>query len=155
MTTLKTETAKDIKATAVDAIEATESTLLKARKVARTGALAYVGMFGMAFDFASKRVSKLTEGREELMADLVKRGETLEGQALTAANDAKGRVTKLYTEGSEKVRDVVPGLKGDRVEELEGEVEKLSKKIKALNAKTSKTAAKKTTTKKTVAKKAA
>ena len=154
MTKLKTELAKEIKEETVDAIEATESFVLKARDVATTtltrGARAYVGLFGLAYDRASARFAKLTAGREELMTDLVKRGEVIEKQALVAANDAKARVVKLYAEGAEKVRDVVP-TRGERVEELEAEVEKLSKKIKAMNAK----AASKTTTKKTATKKAA
>ena len=154
MTKLKTETAKEIKEDAVEAIEATETFVLKARDIATKGARAYVGMFGMAYEMAAKRVAKLTEGREELFNDLVKRGEVIEKQALVAANDAKTRVVKLYSEGTEKVMDFVP-TRGDRVEELEAEVEKLSKKIKALNAKATTTKTTTKTTKKAAAKKAA
>ena len=148
---MKTELAKDVKKETTDAIEATETFVLKARDIARKGARAYVGLFGFAYQRATERFAKLTEGSDELFADLVKRGEVIEKQALVAANDAKGRVVKLYTEGTEKVRDALPTREA-RVEELEAEVEKLSKKIKAMNAKTTKA---KTTTKKVPAKKAA
>jgi len=158
MTKLKTKTAKEIKAETVDAIESAESAILRARKLARRGTLAYVGMFGMAYDMAAKRVAKLSEGREELVSDLVKRGEKLETQAVVAAKDAGERATKFYAEGTEKVLDVVPApLKraaNDRVEDLEAEVEKLSRKIKAMNAKATKTTTKKTPIR-NVAKKAA
>ena len=166
MSELKTETAKEIKEEAQDAvgdvIETAETVILRARKLARRGTLAYVGLFGMAFDAAAKRVGKLTEGREELVADLVKRGELLETRAVIAARDAGERVSKIYVEGAEKVRDIVPApLKtaaNDRVEDLEAEVEKLSRKIKAMNAKAAKatkTTTTKTTTKTTTPKKVA
>ena len=151
---MKTEIAKDIKDETVDAIEATETFVLKARDMAAKGARAYVGLFGLAYDRAAKRFAKLTEGSDELFGDLVKRGEVIERQALVAANDAKGRVVKLYAEGSEKVREALPARGGERVEELEAQVEKLSKKIKALNAK-SDAKVTKTTTKKATTKKAA
>ena len=151
---MKTELAKDVKNETVEAIEATETFVLRARDIARKGARAYVGLVGLAYQRAAERFAKLTEGSDELFADLVQRGEVIEKQALVAANDAKDRVVKLYSEGAEKVRDVIPARE-DRVEELEAQVEKLSKKIKAMNSKTTAKTTTKTTAKKTPAKKAA
>lgn len=157
MSELKTQTAKEIKDEAVDAIEAGETLVLKARTLASRGARAYVGLWGLAYDTAAKRIAKLGtklgEGREELMDDLVARGEVIERQALVAANDAKARVVKFTSERTETIRDILPTREA-RVEELQAEVEKLSKTIKAMKTKTAKTA--KTTTKvtpKTTAKK--
>ena len=117
---MKTELAKDVKQETTEAIEATETFVLKARDIAAKGARAYVGLFGFAYERAAKRFAKMTEGSDDLFADLVKRGEVIEKQALVAANDAKSRVVKLYAEGSEKVRDAIP-TRGERVEELEAE----------------------------------
>ena len=159
-TVAKTETAKELTTEVVDAIEETEAVILRARRLAHTGFRAYLGLFGKTYDFAKGRVEKrlaqlneLTGEREELMEDLVKRGETLEAQAIVAANDARAKVVELVAEGAERVRDIVPASsREDRVEELEAQVEKLNAKIRAAS-KTAK--AKTTTTKKTVARKTA
>ena len=148
MTELKTETAKEIKDEAVEAIEAAETVILRARTLARRGFRAYVGVLGMAYDRAAKRFEKVTSGSEELFGELVERGEVIEREALVKAREARVKAAEMVETATTRVRKTVAN---DRVEDLEGEVETLNKKLKAVNAKVKAT---KTTTAKTAKPKA-
>ena len=148
MTKLKTDTAKEIKEEAVEAIEAAETLVLRTRKLARKGFRAYVGLLGMAYDRAAKRFEKVTEGSEELFGELVERGEVLEREALVKAREARIKATEALDTAAARIRRATSE---DRVEELEAEVQKMDRKLKAVSAK-AKASAKPTTTKKTTVK---
>lgn len=139
----------------------------------RQGYLAWLGAHKSAFDFAQEGVNKLMNGRDELVEDLVQKGEEVEGLAQGNIEKVRGYVeprvtdvTARFNEVSEKVSEA--GNKvfnraggNDRVEELSAEVAKLTKTVNALSRKVNtakpaaKPAAKKAVAKKVVAKKAA
>lgn len=138
----------------------------------RQGWLAWLGAHKTAFDFAQDGVSKLMNSREELVEDLVQKGEEVEGLAQDNIEKVRGYVeprfsdvTERFNEVSEKVTGVrnkvmdrVSGESTDRVVELSAEVAKLTKTVNALSRKVNtaaKPAAKKPVAKKTVAKKVA
>ncbi len=138
----------------------------------RQGWLAWLGAHKTAFDFAQDGVSKLMNSREELVEDLVQKGEEVEGLAQDNIEKVRGYVeprfsdvTERFNEVSEKVSGVrnkvmdrVSGESTDRVVELSAEVAKLTKTVNALSRKVNtaaKPAAKKPVAKKTVAKKVA
>ncbi len=132
----------------------------------RQGYLAWLGAHKSAFDFAQEGVNKLMNGRDELVEELVQKGEEVEGLAQGNMEKVRGYVeprfsdvTARFNEVSEKVTEA--GNKvfnrepaNDRVEELSAEVAKLTKTVTALSRKVN-TAAKPAAAKKPVAKKAA
>jgi len=137
----------------------------------RQGWLAWLGAHKTAFDYAQDGVSKLMNGREELVEELVQKGEEVEGLAQGNMEKVRGLVeprfneaTARFNEVSEKVTDIrnkvvssVSTDSTDRVEELSTEVAKLAKSVTALSRKVNtvgKTPAKKAAVKRPVAKKA-
>ena len=107
------------------------------RKTARKTALAYVGLFGLAYERAQFRAEQLRKASGELFETLVDKGETLEKQGLELTKDAREKATELMGEGMDTVKNVVPFGRETRVEELEAEVKALNKKIAALSKKAS------------------
>ncbi|WP_298912977.1 hypothetical protein [uncultured Algimonas sp.] len=104
----------------------------------RKGALAYVGLYGLAYERAQFRADQLKAKSGELFDTLVRKGETLEAQGLELTKDARAKASDLVEDGVETVRNVVPfGGRDNRVEELEAEVAALNKKIAALSKKAS------------------
>ena len=139
-------------------------------RVYRQGWLAWLGAHKTAFDYAQDGVSKLVNGREELVEELVQKGEEVEGMAQGNIDKVRGYVeprineaTARFSEVGEKVADVrskviarVTPESTDRVEELSTEVAKLAKSVTALSRKVNsaaKPAAKKAAVKRPVAKK--
>ncbi len=110
----------------------------------RKGTLAYVGLYGMAYERAQTRFTQLRETTDGLFDTLVERGEKIEAQANDAFKGTRETVAKRYAEGSEKVRSVLPTAAKSRVAELEGEIASLNKKIVSMSkkARPSKAAAK-------------
>ncbi len=99
------------------------------------------------------RAQDLTSRRDELVKELIGKGEEIETLAEKNIADARTNVVKFAEPRIEKIRSLIPAAgKGDRVAELEAEVEKLNKKIATL---TKKTPAKKAPAKTTAAKKPA
>lgn len=148
----------------------------------RQGWLAWLGAHKTAFDYAQDGVNKLVNSREELVEELVQKGEEVEGMAQGNIDKVRGYVEPRINEAtarfngvSEKVADVrskviarVSPDSTDRVEELSTEVAKLAKSVTALSRKVNtvakpaaktavakKPAAKKVASKKPVVKKAA
>lgn len=129
----------------------------------RQGWLAWLGANKTAFDFAQDGVTKLMSGREQLLEDLIQKGETVE----ELAQDNVGKVREFVEPRVSKVTDRVSSVRtnfftstksetADRVAVLSDEVTKLSKSVSALNRKLSaKAATAKKAVKKPVAKKAA
>lgn len=104
--------------------------------IIRKGALAYVGLHGLAYERAQMRADQLKTASGELFETLVKKGAVLETKGLELTKDTRAKATDLVETGVESVKNVVPfGGRDNRVEELEGEVAALNKKIAALSKK--------------------
>ena len=128
----------EIKDAKSDIVADLKATTEKAQAFARKGTLAYVGLYGLAYDRAKMRADQLATKSGELFETLVKKGEKIEEQGLELTKDAREKATELYSDGVATVKNVVPfGKREDRVEELEAEVTALNKKISALSKKAS------------------
>ncbi len=127
----------------------TEDNAVKATALLRKGALAYVGMYGAAYERAQFRFNQAREATDGLFETFVEKGEEIEAQASDYLKGTQTAVVKTYKENSEKVRSILPASANDRVEELEAEIAALNKKIVAMGKKA--TAAVKAKTEKTVA----
>ncbi|MEM8770683.1 MAG: hypothetical protein AAGD92_03430 [Pseudomonadota bacterium] len=110
----------------------------------RKGWLAYIGLYGAAFE----RVKPLGEKARATFDTLVTKGEEVEGQAQDVVENVRERTNGFYGEGFDRVRKYMPRFpmptSQGRVEELEAEIAALNKKVTAL---TKKPAAKRTTKK--------
>ncbi|GLQ21889.1 hypothetical protein ACFFUB_08800 [Algimonas porphyrae] len=102
----------------------------------RKASLAYVGLYGLAYERAQFRADQLKAASGELFETLVKKGEKLEAQGLELTKDTRAKATDMVENSMETVKNVVPfGGRDNRVEELEAEVAALNKKIAALSKK--------------------
>jgi len=123
----------------------------KTTSVFRKGTLAYLGLYGLAAERATKRAEQVkalyTGATDGLFEDLISHGEKIEELAIETAKTAQQRVSETFETTTSKVKAAVPFSANDRVEELEAEIVTLNKKIQALSKKAS------TTRKKTVIKK--
>jgi len=137
------KTAKKVTKKAEKAVEVTETRITRARTFARKGALAYVGLYGAAYERAQKRWGQLKTSTDGLFDQLVERGEDIEAKAGETFKGTRAVVTERFEESTEKVKSFLPASANDRVEELQGEIEALNKKIVALGKK-AKAAGKKT-----------
>lgn len=125
----------------------TETETLSPAEMVRKGWLAYLGLYGAAYE----RVKPMTEKYTDVLEELIAKGETVETNAKEVAETARERATGFYGEGLSRVRGIVPNVaRKNRVEELEAEIEALNKKVATLSKKTTTK-----TTRKTAAKKAA
>lgn len=116
----------------------TKKTTAKTAEVSniRKGALAYVGLYGLAYERAQMRADQLKTASGQLFETLVKKGEVLETKGLELTKDTRAKATDMVETSVETVKNVVPfGGRDNRVEELEGEVAALNKKIAALSKK--------------------
>lgn len=125
-----------------------EKATLKTTAILRKGALAYVGLYGAAYERAKFRLEQVRGTTDGLFDTLVVKGEEIEGKATVFAKGAQQKATETFATTTTKVRAVLPTASNDRVEELEAEITKLNKKISAMAK--AKTAVKKTKTQKTV-----
>ncbi len=99
----------------------------------RKGWLAYLGLYGAAYE----RVKPFTSKAGVALEDLIAKGETVENSAQEVAGDVRERATDIYGESFAKVRNFMPSFikRNDRVEELEAEIAALNKKVTALTKK--------------------
>lgn len=144
------KTVKSAKKTASKTADAVETRTQRTTAILRKGVLAYVGLYGAAYERAKMRTEQVRTAAdkaraqgEEFFGDLVVKGEKIEKQAGKLAKDAQGTVVETYEETSGKVRSFVPSKilpfsANDRVEELEAEIAALNKKISALSSKKAK-----------------
>jgi|GEM_PF-2783733 len=118
----------------------TETAQVTPAEALRKGWLAYLGLYGAAYE----RVKPLTAKAGETIEQLIAKGETVETNAQEAAEDARERAANFYGEGVTRVRRFMPEFvtRTDRVDELEAEIAALNKKVTAL---TKKPAVKRTT----------
>jgi len=114
-------------------------TKLNAVQLARKGTLAYLGLYGYAFDRAKFRFEQARTfaktSTDGLFDELVEKGEGVEAGALAFAKGAQVQAIKTYSENADKVKSALPKFANDRVSELEAEVDALNKKITALSKK--------------------
>ena len=110
---------------------------------ARKGALAYVGLYGYAYDRAKFRFEQARElattsstSTTGFFGDLVEKGQGVEVEATKLFKNAQAQALKTYGERTVKVKAALPKFANDRVSELEAEVIALNKKITALSKKT-------------------
>lgn len=115
----------------------------KTREILRKGFLAYIGLYGAAFERLKPRLDEVNEKTTDVFGDLVNKGEELEATAQETIQSVRSRATETYAPRIEKVRNVLPkfGSKSSndntRVAELESEIEALSKKVTSLSKKVS------------------
>jgi len=138
------------KKTAKKATKAAETNTLKARAFVRKGALAYVGLYGAAYERAQLRWNQLRTSTDGLFDTLVVKGEEIESKAGVVFKTTQTKVTERFEEGTEKVRSILPVSANDRVEEMEAEIKALNKKIVALGKKAKTSTKAKLKTEKTV-----
>lgn len=114
----------------------------------RQGWLAWLGANKTAYDMAQDGVTKLMSGREQLLEDLIQKGEVVEG----LAQDNVVKVREFVEPRVNQVTERVSGVRtnffsksktetSDRVAVLSEEVAKLSKTVSTLNRKVSAKAA--------------
>ena len=147
-----------------------ETTIVNPVQIARQAWLATIGGYAKAFEDARERLEEargrakeFTARREELMKELVGKGEEVETMAEESFKEARTNVVKFAEPRIEKIRALIPtrAEKADKVGELEAEIEKLNKKIATLTKKVGTTtvtkpaAAKKPAARKAPVKKAA
>ena len=116
---------------------------LTPREAIRKGWLAYLGVYGAAYERAE---AILTGKGAEIFEDFVSKGEKVEDRAQDAIADMRERANEMYGERFDGFRRFFPQNKASkgRVEELEAEVAALNKKIATLTKKkTAKRSAKK------------
>ena len=106
----KTKTAKKV-----------EKETVKSVALLRKGALAYIGLYGAAYERAKFRFEQVRGGADGLFETLVVKGEEIEGKATVFAKGAQIKATETFTATTSKVRGVLPTASNDRVEELEAE----------------------------------
>ena len=108
---------------------------------------AYVGLLGFAFERAANRIDILRAKRDDLMVELVARGESLQTNAFTLAKDAKAKTSDFVETGFETVSKITTDFgSNSREAALEAEVAALTKKLAKLKkdaVKPAKTAVKK------------
>lgn len=111
---------------------------IKPAEAIRNGWLAYLGLYGVAYDRARKPVEAIATKATSFFSDLVARGETVEARAEAAIADVRGRAADVYEAGVTRARSVLPEVvtASSRVVELEAEIELLNKKVAALTKKT-------------------
>jgi len=110
----------------------TLKTTAKTTAMLRKGALAYIGLYGAAYDRAKFRVEQVRGRADGLFETLVVKGEEIEGKATVFAKGAQVKASETFSTTTSKVRGVLPTASNDRVEELEAEITKLNKKISAM-----------------------
>ena len=112
-----------------------EKNTVKTTDILRKGALAYIGLYGAAYERAKFRFEQVRGATDGLFDTLVVKGEEIEGAATIFAKEAQVKAADRFSSTTSKIRTVLPTASNDRVEELEAEVTKLNKKIAAMGKK--------------------
>ncbi len=109
-------------------------TALTPRDAVRKGWLAYLGVYGAAYERAE---AILTGKGAEIFEEFVEKGEEVETRAQDAFADVRERANEMYGDRFDGLRRFFPQNKASngRVEELEAEVAALNKKIATLTKK--------------------
>jgi len=105
-----------------------EKETVNATELLRKGALAYVGLYGFAFDRAKLRAEQVRVAANDLFEDLVSRGTKLEDEALKATKDLREKATETVETNREKFTGFF-NRKDERVVELKKEIERLNAEL--------------------------
>lgn len=109
-------------------------TPLTPRDAIRKGWLAYLGVYGAAYQRAE---TILTGKGADIFEEFVEKGEEVETRAQDAIADVRERASEMYGDRFDGLRRFMPAVKANtgRVEELEAEVAALNKKLATLTKK--------------------
>lgn len=110
----------------------------QARATGKKAGLAYLGMYGAAYDFAKDQYAKASDAREARIASFVKRGEAVQDDAMAALDgielpksvrdmkeldaDAVKDMIKARVEDAKSRADEMGDIASARFEELKGRV---------------------------------
>lgn len=145
---MASKAAKTAKKNINEAADAAEEGAYKTGSMVRRAALAYLGMYGVAYEEAQARLNSIRENSDEWFDRLVKKGEEIEAQAGDLFEDAQSKVN----ENGAKVRDAIrPG----NVVDIKVKTTKAKAKPAAKKTAANKTTPKKKAVKKPAVKKAA
>lgn len=110
--------------------EQVETNAITPKEVLRKGWLAYLGLYGAAYE----RVKPLTTKAGDTLEQLIAKGETVETKTQEVAGDVRERANSFYGKGATRVRRFIPEFVtgAERVDELEAEIAALSKKVAEL-----------------------
>ena len=120
----------------------TAKTSAKATALLRKGTLAYIGLYGAAYERAKTRYANLRTRTDGLFDTLVEKGEVVEAQVGAYTKKRQVKALETYATTTDKVRSFLPSSANDRVEALEAEIASLNKKVKTLSKKAKTPAAK-------------
>ena len=104
----------------------------KATEVMRNGWLAYIGMYGVAYD----RIKPLvTEKASETFGEFVSKGEKVESDAQNLLGDVGKRAATFYANSFDNVRELFQptAVGGAKFDALLSQVEQLNAKVDALS----------------------
>ena len=103
----------------------------------RNGWLAYLGIYGAAFERLQPQLEKLGINTETMFEELVAKGEVVESGAQERMEDARSKAHKLYEQRVSKLRGAMAKTGNDNAEvsELQEEIESLNKQIASLKRK--------------------
>ena len=112
----------------------------------RQGWLAWLGAHKTAFEFAQDGVQKIKTNREELVKELIEKGEAIELQAQDSVKDSVKSAKAFVEPRINDVREKVTAARGkivtstsdeanERFDALSGEIAKLSKTVSGLSRK--------------------
>lgn len=139
---------KAAKKTINEAADAAEEAAHKTGSMIRRAALAYLGMYGVAYEEAQARLNSIRENSDEWFDRLVKKGEEIEAQAGELFEDAQS----IVNENAAKVREAI---RPSNVVDIKVKTTKPKAKPAAKKTTAKKTTAMKKAVKKTAAKKTA
>jgi len=85
----------------------TQKEAVKATALLRKGTLAYIGLYGAAYERAKFRVEQVRGATDGLFDTLIVKGEEIEGKATEIAKGAQVKATETFTATTSKVRGVL------------------------------------------------
>jgi len=143
---MASKTAKTAKKNINETVDAVEDAAHKTGSMVRRAALAYLGMYGVAYEEAQARLNSIRGNSDEWFDRLVQKGAEIEAQAGDLFEDAQSKVN----ESASKVRDAI---RPSNVVDIKVKTTKTKTKPAAKKTTSKKRTAKKTVVKKKVAKK--
>ncbi len=114
-----------------------EKQTVKVTETLRAGWLAYLGIYGAAFERIQPRFEKLNASTGDIFSELVAKGEALEATAQETIEDVRVRAEETYGTRMTKIRSLFPVAGNDNtdVAELQAEIEALNKQVTSLKRK--------------------
>lgn len=109
-----------------DVQEKTESVFASTKGAAKQLWFANLGVYGRAFEEAQTRYTKLTSARQELVSDLVSRGEKVQDDAQSLIKESRNTVEDQVEKVSARFAKVSPLL------DVNANMKKLSERLESL-----------------------